>query len=84
MNNRHQFVDYQLMSHLPWCAPPVDNLPECKRLNQRYPRYKYFNGNPSGMTPCNCDTETGFSTNPNTTSVWLYYHNNLGLNDVQI
>jgi len=28
---------YYQMTHLPWCVPPINNLPECQNLKNMYP-----------------------------------------------
>ena len=84
--NGHQFNDYQQMSHLPWCSPPVDNLPQCQRLKNRYPGQRYATVNFPSSTHCPSGVRpywTGMSNNPNTTSVWLWYHNNLSVADTE-
>lgn len=84
--NGHQFSDYEQMSHLPWCSPPVDNLPQCRRLKEMYPRQSYAIANFPSSTQCPIGVRpywTGMSENPNTTSVWLWYHNNLSVQDTE-
>ena len=74
--NGHKFSDYYQMSHLPWCSPPVDNLPECRRLTAMYPGQKFNTGIFPSSTRCPRGVrpyETGMATNPNTDSIWLWY-----------
>ena len=84
--NGHKFSDYQQMSHLPWCSPPVDNLPQCRRLKEMYPGQEYAIATFPSSTRCPSGVRpywTGMSSNPNTTSVWLWYHDNKSLADTE-
>ena len=71
-NSSESYSNYSQMSHLPWCSPPLDQLPECQGLKGMYPGIKF----PTGKLPVSCKPEkisiyeTGNTLNPNTTSVW--------------
>ncbi len=80
--NGHKFSDYQQMSHLPWCSPPVDNLPQCQRLKRMYPAQQYPIINYPSSTHCPCGVrpyDTGMTTNPNATVLWPWFPDNKNL-----